>query len=405
VRAEGWRWIEVGFGYPQGSYSWRRVFPAVREPTKEESQEKEQLEARLEAIAVALEGGEDEALATETGGIEQRLAELEGALDAFTPEQRALAGAAVWLDHQGTAVVDRGFVRPEDEPAPEPNEPAAEIGTDPAPDSMAGEPAAPAAAPDAGDAAEPEEESLRPLSERLVEDLTAHRTAALRLALSEQPQTALVAVVHALAGRLFYGRSWDPASCLDLQPHEAHLQASSDTILASPAVTAFEAARRRWRARLPGEEAELWDWLLAADPDTHLELLAFCTGASLDATRRRSNPPGRGALAHADRLATTLALDLRPHWRPTRAAFLDKVSKRHILAAVSEVAGEAKAEAWSGLKKEALIELAEPVLTEARWLPAPLRAAAATGDTPPADDSTEPAGEREAGAASAAQAA
>ena len=49
------------------------------------------------------------------------------------------------------------------------------------------------------------------------------------------------------------------------------------------------------------------------------------------------------------------------------------MSKRHILAAVGEVAGEAKAQAWVGLRKEALVELAEPVLTEARWLPELLR--------------------------------
>lgn len=49
------------------------------------------------------------------------------------------------------------------------------------------------------------------------------------------------------------------------------------------------------------------------------------------------------------------------------------MSKRHVLAAVAEVAGEAKAKVWAGLKKAALIELAEPLLAEARWLPEPLR--------------------------------
>jgi hypothetical protein len=70
---------------------------------------------------------------------------------------------------------------------------------------------------------------------------------------------------------------------------------------------------------------------------------------AVDATRRRGGPPGRDALAHADQLASTLALDLRDGWQPTRAAYLDKVSKRHILAA--------------------LVDLAEPLLDEARWLP------------------------------------
>jgi hypothetical protein len=91
--------------------------------------------------------------------------------------------------------------------------------------------------------------------------------------------------------------------------------------------------------------------------------------------------PGSDDPRDADRLASTLDLDLRSCWSPTRTAYLGKVSKRHVLAAVAEVAGEAKARAWAGLKKEALIELAEPMLTEARWLPEPLRTpAAATSD-------------------------
>lgn len=308
-------------------------------------------------------------------------------------EDVTVAGAVVWLDHQGTAAIDRGFVRREDEPAPEPKETTAGASPDTAAgDAEGGADAARTAAPVTGDVAVAEEESLRPLSDRLIEDLTAHRTAALRLALAEQPETALIAVVHALAVRLFHTRALDPASCLDLHTREPHLQASSDTIPTSPTVAAFEAARRRWRARLPGEEGVLWDWLLAAAPATRLDLLAFCAGAVVDATRRCSGQPGRGALAHADRLASTLALDLRPSWRPSRTAYLDKVSKRHILAAVAEVAGEAKAQAWAGLKKEALVELAEPLLTEARWLPAPLRTPAA-GAAMSAAGGTEPASE------------
>jgi ParB family transcriptional regulator, chromosome partitioning protein len=42
-----------------------------------------------------------------------------------------------------------------------------------------------------------EEENDSPLSDILVRDLTAHRTLGLRLNLSEQPETAIVAATHA----------------------------------------------------------------------------------------------------------------------------------------------------------------------------------------------------------------
>ena len=54
-------------------------------------------------------------------------------------------------------------------------------------------------------AAAEEEDDDRPLSDVLVRDLTAHRTLGLRLNLSEQPETAIVAVTHALAAQMSFG--------------------------------------------------------------------------------------------------------------------------------------------------------------------------------------------------------
>ena len=56
----------------------------------------------------------------------------------------------------------------------------------------------PVAALSAGDDSEPEEEGLKPLSERLVMELTAHRTLALRDALANNPDIAFHAALHAL---------------------------------------------------------------------------------------------------------------------------------------------------------------------------------------------------------------
>jgi ParB family chromosome partitioning protein len=119
--------------------------------------------------------------------------------------------------------------------------------------------------------------------------------------------------------------------------------------------------------------------------------LAFCTAASVNAVVKAhgySNGPSTCA-AHGDRLAATTRLDMAEHWIPNRDRWLGRVSKRHILAAVAEVAGEAKAWALAGLKKDALVELAEPILTEARWLPDLLRMPAATHGALPADDGAE----------------
>lgn len=384
VRAEGWRWVEVGFDYPPAPGRRRRLHPVTREPTVEEADERAQLETRLEQLYAIAEGRDDEALAAEAGEIERRLAELDDGREAFTPEQTAIAGAIVWLGPDGIVAIDRGLVRPEDEPQCEASDPDAAIAVDETDDGEASPPETDGHSSETsagGTVAEPEAEPKpKPLSERLIEDLSAHRTAGLRLALTGDPETALLAVVHALAVRLVYGCGWNPGSCLDIQPREPLLEPSSDTIRGSAAVVAFEAARKRWRTVLPGEAATFWDWLVAADTTTRLGLLAFCAGASLDATVKRNGHPGRAALAHADRLAVAVNLDMRRCWSPTKECFLGKVSKRHILAAVAEAAGPDKAAGLDGLKKEALIELAEPILTEAQWLPDLLRSPVAETD-------------------------
>ena len=64
-----------------------------------------------------------------------------------------------------------------------------------------------------------EDDGLRPLSDRLVTELTAHRTLALRDALAGDPQTAFLAALHALA----CGSSTATAStsCLEIEPKSA----------------------------------------------------------------------------------------------------------------------------------------------------------------------------------------
>jgi ParB family transcriptional regulator, chromosome partitioning protein len=68
----------------------------------------------------------------------------------------------------------------------------------------------------------------KPLSDILIRDLTAHRTLGLRLALSEQPEIAIVAVAHALSAQIFY-RGTD-AHVLDIRPASRMLASHADGI-------------------------------------------------------------------------------------------------------------------------------------------------------------------------------
>src|SRR3954466_11303269 len=120
VMAEGWRWTEPARDFPYNhTYGLRRVFPTI-EPLGEEDQ------ARLDALREELK--QFELAHAETGEdlpeeVDQRLSELEAAIEGlehrpgiFASEDVARAGAYVSLGYDGRVRIERGYVRPEDEP-------------------------------------------------------------------------------------------------------------------------------------------------------------------------------------------------------------------------------------------------------------------------------------------------
>ena len=61
------------------------------------------------------------------------------------------------------------------------------------------------------------------------------------------------------------------------------------------------------------------------------------------------------------------------HWTPTVRAYLGRVTKAHIVAAVREALGDEAAERIADMKKQAMAEAAEQLLAGTGWLPPVLR--------------------------------
>ena len=80
------------------------------------------------------------------------------------------------------------------------------------------------------------------------------------------------------------------------------------------------------------------------------------------------------ALAHADRIAEAVGLDIAAAgWSPTVDNYLGRVTKARIVQAVREARGEQAAQLIDHLKKGEMAEKAEELLTGSGWLPEPLR--------------------------------
>jgi len=362
---EGWKWAEAHIDYPH-AMGLARVYPHPVERSEEDKAKIEALSEEYDALVSEWDAVEE--LPPE---IEARFSEIVAALDAFgdgtayDPEEIARGGVFVILGQDGLARIERGFIRPEDIPVPEPepegDEPSARVV------EAGGEGGT------SDDAEESEEEPGAPLSERLVLELTAHRTMALRDALAGDPTVALTAVTHALAMAAFYP-PYERASCLELKPTSAYLDGFAPGIADSPAGRRIAERHEAWAVRLPREVGDLWAFVQALPGGDLLDLLAHAASLTVNAVR---SPFDRkpAAWTHADRLAQAVDLDMTGYWTPTVGSYLGRVTKGRIAEAVREAVSEEAAARIGGLKKPDMASEAEALLAGTGWLPSLLRKA------------------------------
>lgn len=381
IRAEGWKWTEVSVDFPYGHTNGLRRLPASYTPRSDEEQARyEAALAEYNSLSDEHEGAED--LPEE---VDQKLAELEQQIAAFDerpgiydPADIASAGIFVSIDHAGALKVERGFVRPEDEAPAASDEKGADAGPANLGDSSTGRAREKAVGtplggtPSASPSVDEDETDTSPkFSDRLLTELTAQRTLALRNVLANDPEAAFLAATHALALNVFYGPGAFE-TCVEIGAKSvlpgSHAPALSD----APAARALDEAHGRWQLRLPEKAQDLWAWLVRLDHDARASLFAHCIGLSVNALYLPYDRRPR-ALAHADLLAEHLALDMTAYWSPTVESYFGKVTKAQILLAVREAKGEAAAQMIDHLKKSQMAAEAERLLQGSGWLPEILR--------------------------------
>jgi ParB family chromosome partitioning protein len=395
LRAEGWKWISIAPDFPYGhTRGLRRLSGETVELTDEEHARYDALQAEYDRLAEQYSGADEF-----PEEVDQRIAEIETALAAFDerpvtydPAEIARAGVFVSIDTDGDLRIDRGYVRPDDEARAEPVQ-----GTDgdaPAagqPDEVARRTVIITVG--GRDSPEPEaegdeEDGLKPLSERLLTELTAHRTLALRDALANDPGTAFVSVLHTLCLGAFY-RS-PSATCLEISARSTSFNSQAPGLADSASAQAIEARHQQWAKQLPRDEDHLWDALVAFDVDSQAVLLAHCASLSVNAVYDPyTRSPRR--FAHADTLARAVNLDMAAAgWSPTVGNYLGRVPKARILEAVREAKGDASAQLIDHLKKPDMAKEAERLLADTGWLPEPLRTPDAQADVAEGEAGAEP---------------
>ncbi|MER9248822.1 ParB/RepB/Spo0J family partition protein [Mesorhizobium sp. M0590] len=378
IRAEGWKWVEAAISFPYGHTSgMRRIYAEAQELSAEEIERYDALKAEYDKLDADYARAED---ADEA--IEAKLDQLGAELDAiddrpqsYDPAQKAIAGVFVTLAANAKLQVDAGFVRSEDEPRTETGgidegeEGGADGGTRSNGDDVGddvvvnGKPVNDSASDDG------EDDGIKLLPDRLIFDLTAQRTLALRNALAGDVDIAFVAALHAFVLQVFY--RFAPDTCLEIS-----LKSGSFSQVDGLAETSWakEIAERHeaWDRDLPDEADGLWDFLLGLDEASRKALFAHCVSLTLNAVVEPWNRRAK-ALEHADVLGRSLQFDMvDAGWTPT-VEFLGRLTKARILQAVREARGADSAQLIDHMKKDIMAREAARLLQGSNWLPEPLR--------------------------------
>jgi ParB family chromosome partitioning protein len=221
VRAQGWKWVEI---MPDVAWDALRAYDRIHPtPTKQQQTEIDKLQDQISEIEDE-DGEAYEKLAAKREKLESEI--------AFTAEQKAASGAIVAIDAEGELEIISGLLRQE----------------------------ARAAAKKKKAETDGEDGDTPPcFSSKLIEDLTAHRTAALQAMLADNPKVALAAVVHAMALGVFYDER--DASRLHITPRVVCLDRHAEGMDGTEAAKRLAATTKAMRKRLPKQPSKLWAWL------------------------------------------------------------------------------------------------------------------------------------------------
>ncbi len=282
LASEGWKWIEVATDLPYGySHGLRRLAGDPAPMTVEESATHATLLTEYRALEEEYPGQDEypEEIDARLGQLEMAMEALEQRPLIYDPAEIARAGVFVTLDRDGSLAIYRGYVRPEDEPREE----TAVHGVDgagvvgqggdvgvsswkPSATSAGGTVITSGGQPVSADASEEEDDgALKPLPERLVMELTAHRTLALREAIGRSPDVALTLLLLKLVTDTFRTSS-ATGSCLEASVRHVYMSAQATDLKDSVVAKLVDERHAAWEADLPlGDDAALWDYLTALD--------------------------------------------------------------------------------------------------------------------------------------------
>lgn len=357
--AEGWAWVEFFETLPDWYYGSVRVYPIDTELSLEDQAALDGLEAELESLdfeGATLDTQERE---QRQAALREQIETLDRKIRVYSEADYLTAGAFLTISNFGKFRIERGMM------SRGPKDDSAEAEQDYHEDQEDGTngPVVAKPAKSAG---------LDDLSFSLVEDLSARKTAALRVALANNPDVALVSVVHAMLLRVGYSYAREQ-SAVQVSVTPEYLKGSISDYDDCAPVVEFANMWENLGHSIPGNPSDLWDWLIEKTTDELLSLLAAAAAKGVNVVEKKLSDRGQ-AFEHGKVLSQALALDMADWFTPTAENYFKRISRDQIATAVKEAIGDDEAAKAAKMKKGDAAAYAETLFKDRRWLPPQLRA-------------------------------
>jgi len=361
AKAQGWAWVTAkpSFDWNEKSkfqQSSHKPVNVTKAHAAELKQHKQQLQELLD---------KDELTAEEKSTIQQsiqRVAELES--KTVPDSVLAMAGTVISIGHDGMIEYHHGLIRPQD--AKKAATAAEKAKSSPDKKSKSGAKSETKKEPD-------EKADLNSISGELLSDLTAHKRAIISYTLANQHGRThtLAALAYALAEHVFIEDQGDYEPPLAIRMFSNVLHSLSANVAdrkSSKAYAELLNLKTAWDKKLAAVKtsAQLWDYCMAADEDTILNLITFCAGLSL------TSAIGTEADDLTNKLAIRAKVDMAAWFKPTLENYFSRITKPVLLAHLRDVAKGHVDKDVEKLKKDDLAALIARELPKANpnWVPA-----------------------------------
>lgn len=350
---------ETGYGWVRPLVGTRVDHAAVEQlhaVAVESAPLNEEEQARIAAIADEMaeieakfeEGFEDDG---DADALEDRYAALEAELVRIKDKPAIVAdelkpgvGCFVILDAEGNPVIDATLYS-ETAPRKQRSTATTSGGTN--------------GSGDATGTGEDGETAIKPLSQRLVGELSVQRRDILAANLAVNPAVALDMLIFAIADRTpTFGRDERGTTIRAPEP-PCYL----DAYPASPAFEQLAEIRDGLDASWTEHASSVarFEAFAGLDDDAKADWLAYVVAKSLEPSigGARSGHQGPSGNDLHDHLAALMQIDAARQWRPTAANYFDRVGKQQLLRHITDVGGATMAASYMASKKGDLSQTCE----------------------------------------------